>query len=139
MSLEESRLIRRYLLWCYKTTKEDLDRIDRKFTQLKVDSYILHQLQKTQKGIFVAIKQRYAESVENFRSYKDKKQHEALEQKFFDANKKIPQAHYVYLRNRLRAIEEAIRHFLGQKELRAIQYLYEEEMTRRILEAREQG
>jgi len=42
----ERNLIRRYLIWCYKATKEDLDKVDRKFTQLRVDYYVSDQLTK---------------------------------------------------------------------------------------------
>ena len=137
MTLEEKRLVRRYLVWCYKTTKEDLDRIDRKFTQLKVDDYLWNHLMKSQKKIPSALKEQYARHVEDFRNYKDKKQKEAFEQKFLDGDKQIPKVDYLYLKNRLRTIERAIKSFLGIKELKSIQVLYEGEMTRRILEARE--
>jgi len=35
------------------------------------------------------------------------------------------------------AIEKTIKYFLGDKELEKINHLYEQEMTKRILEARE--
>jgi hypothetical protein len=44
---------------------------------------------------------------------------------------------YANLKNRLKAIESAIKHFLGTKELTAIRKLYETEFTTRILQARE--
>ncbi len=39
-------LKKRYLLWLYKETKETLDRVDRKFTQIDIDKFILEELQK---------------------------------------------------------------------------------------------
>jgi len=45
-SLDQKNLIRSYLVWCYKTTKEDLDKIDRYFTQNHVDNFILSRLKK---------------------------------------------------------------------------------------------
>jgi len=41
MNLKEKNLLRRYLIWCYKTTKEELDKVDRYFTQDVADAYIL--------------------------------------------------------------------------------------------------
>ena len=61
----------------------------------------------------------------------------SYEQKFQDVKKKISRSDSLYLRNRLQAIEQAIKYLFGLKELKVIQSLYEEEMTRRILEARE--
>ena len=135
--IEEKHLTRRYLIWCYKTTKEAGDRIDRKFTQLKVDDYLWQQLLKGQKQIPDEVKQSYHENLEKFHVYIEKKQHEAIEQKFSDKEKEIPQAGYLYLKNRLRAVEQAIVFFLGAAELEKIRMLYEEEMTRRILESKE--
>ena len=44
---------------------------------------------------------------------------------------------YLYYKSRLAAIEEAIKYFLGAKELLAFDALYEKEFTRRILESKE--
>jgi len=44
---------------------------------------------------------------------------------------------YLYLKNRLTAIEKAIKHFLGPGQMKHIRLLYEQEMTQRILTARE--
>ncbi len=38
-------LKKRYLIWLYKETREALDRVDRKFTQLDIDKFILEELQ----------------------------------------------------------------------------------------------
>lgn len=43
-------LIRRYLLWAFKTTKESFERIERKTTQLMVDEYILERI-KSGRGV----------------------------------------------------------------------------------------
>ena len=133
----EKKMIRRYLIWCYKTTKEELERIDRKFTQLKVDQFILDDLLKARSLIQGTTKEQYLQEIEKFAEYKNKKQAEALTQKFFDQTKKIPHANYLYLKNRLRSVEKAIISFLGKKELKQVELLYEEEMTQRILQARE--
>jgi len=132
----EKALVRRYLIWCYKTTKESLDRIDRKFTQAAVDRYVLVRLQGVKSP--TALREDYDKLVEDFRGYIANKEKEGFQQKFMDGKKN---AHfnpkYFYLHNRLSAIEAAIRHFLGSRELVRIDLLYEQEMTRRILESRE--
>ena len=43
-------LKKRYLIWLYKETKEALDRVDRKFTQIEIDKFILEELQKATYG-----------------------------------------------------------------------------------------
>ena len=137
IALNEKKLIRRYLIWCYKTTKEELDRIDRKFTQLKVDEFILDYLVEAQKKNSSPIKQQLEKNIDRFREYKKKKEEEALAQKFSDVRLQTPKVTYFYLKSRLKAIEKAIIKFLGKKDFGKIQMLYEEEMTKRILESRE--
>jgi len=39
-------LKKRYLIWLYKETKEALDRVDRKFTQIEIDKFIREELRK---------------------------------------------------------------------------------------------
>ena len=119
-------LIRRYLLWAYKSTKESFERIERKTTQLTVDEFILKYLFKHKYEIPPA-----------FKTYISDKRKDELKLKFVDGDKQKLHPEYVYLKDRLEAIEAAIAYFLGAKELRQIQELYEKEFTRRILEARD--
>ena len=135
LKAQEKALIRRYLVWCYKTTRESLDRIDRKFTQGAVDHYVLARLQGV-KGP-VAVRKDYDKLVEDFRIYIADKEKEGIQQKFIDGKGSVPDPQYFYLRDRLDAVKAAIQHFLGPRELAKIDLLYEEEMTRRILESRE--
>ena len=114
-------LVRRYLLWAYKTTKESFERIERKTTQLIVDEYILKHI-KTAGGTAPHL-------IKEYEAYIKTKRADELKLK------KDPQ--YGYLKNRLKAIEAAVRHFLGAKELSAIRSMYEQEFTTRILQARE--
>jgi len=44
-------LIRRYLLWFFKTTKESFERIERKTTQLMVDEYVLGRIKTAGRGV----------------------------------------------------------------------------------------
>ena len=111
-------LVRRYLIWAYKTTREGFERIERKTTQLVVDEYILKYFSTKKFDI-----------PEEFRAY--------IAGKRKDERKLKLSPEYVYLKNRLEAIEAAVTYFLGAKELKSIAGLYEGEFTRRILEARE--
>jgi len=132
---EEENLIRRYLVWCYKTTKEELDRIDRKFTQLTVDYFLLKEISKRQNSSLGSSQRQYSKFIDEFNAYIRQKEKDASQTKFLDAKKAKPHPRYEYLRNRLLAIEKAISFFLGKKELDNITVLYEWEMTRRILGA----
>lgn len=137
MKQNKNNLIRRYLLWCYKTTKEELDRVDRKFTQLEVDKKIFIELTKAIKTFKGVERKEYLKKLKAFEEYMAEKQARGFSEKFLDKNKKIIKPDYTYLVQRLNAIEKAIVSFLGKKELENIQRLYEEEMVRRILESRE--
>jgi len=130
-------LTRRYLIWCYKTTKEDLDRMDRYFTQAPVDDFIYQELSQSQEYISDEAPREFKDEVKNFEEYKQIKLDKAKQQKYNDANNEILKPDYLYLTKRLAAIEEAIQHFLGKEELAVIIDLYEQEMTLRILQARE--
>jgi len=125
--------MRRYLVWCYKTTKEELDKVDRYFTQKIADDFILKKLKgskeyklKDHKGL-----------VDQFKVYMDKKELNASKKKFTNSKRSKLNPDYLYLYNRFSAIEKTIVHFFGAKELAKVCLLYEQEMTRRILEARE--
>ncbi|MEI7998986.1 MAG: hypothetical protein WCH62_05725 [Candidatus Omnitrophota bacterium] len=126
----------RYLLWAYKTTRESFERIERKTTQLKVDEHILETLNRALK-IQELKNQEYQKQVAEFEQYIVNKENDEIKIKFSDGNKKSLHPQYLYLRNRLFAIEEAIQHFLGPKELKKIEALFEQEFIDRILKAKE--
>jgi len=133
----ERNLTRRYLVWCYKTTKEELDKIDRYFTQLDVDVSILKQLRNTQDYRNANDSKEYKVLVDQFQTYMRKKEGNVIKQKFKNADRVELNPEYQYLFHRFAAIEQAIIEFLGKKELDNICDLYEQEMTHRILLARE--
>ena len=135
INAQEKALIQRYLIWCYKTTKESLEKIDRKFTQIKMDRFILSLIQKTRPT--ARFQSEYRQLVEDFGSYIVSKEKDGLSQKFSNGKEGDLNPQYIYLHNRLNAVELAIRHFLGPRTLSKISLLYEQEMTRRILESRE--
>jgi hypothetical protein len=137
LTQKEKNLLRRYLVWCYKTTKEELDKVDRYFTQLIADDHILRQLKGTKEYKFPAGDKDYKDLVDQFKAYMNKKESDALKKKFKDSGHKQLNPDYQYLSNRFAAIEKTIIHFLGAKELDSICRLYEQEMTGRIIGARE--
>ena len=121
-------LKKRYLVWFYKTAKEALDRVERKFTQVEVDRFILKELRKSDKDGAIGT------FAHQFEDYLSKKEQEGLKLKF--ENKKI-KPDYLFLVLRLQAVEKAIVKELGKKGLEEIKLLYEIEMTERILRSTE--
>jgi len=121
-------LKKRYLVWFYKTTKEALDKIERKFTQAEIDRFILKELKKSDKDKTIE------SFIAQFEDYLRKKEEEGVSLKF--ENKK-PKPHYLFLTRKLEAIEKAITKELGKEALKEIKVLYEMEMTERILRSTE--
>lgn len=137
LTQNQKQLIRRYLIWFYKTIKEELDRVDRKFTQVMVDNFVLAQTRKASKSIPASLSEEYLGAVAGYSDYIEKKKNDGIKEKFVDATQKVPQAQYLYLANRLKAVEQAIVFFLSKRELEVIRAQYEEEMTSRILQSKE--
>ena len=133
----QRNLIRRYLVWCYKTTKEELDRIDRYYTQLMVDEFMLDKLRKEEKMHQGKSDPMYRKLLQNFEQYTRDKKTGVDRKKFKGSKRREVTPSYRYLHNRYLAIKEAVIYFLGKKALAEIICSYEDEMTRRILEARE--
>jgi hypothetical protein len=121
-------LKKRYLVWFYKTTKESLDKIERKFTQVEIDRFISKELKKLDRN------KETAELISQFDEYIRKKEVEGLSLKF--ENKKLKTS-YLFTVYKLEAIEKAIAKELGKSALEEIKLLYEIEMTERILRSTE--
>lgn len=121
-------LKKRYLLWLYKTTKEALERIERKFTQLEIDKYILKELKKSKasKGV--------SKFTREFENYVRNKEKEGLSLKY---QGKALNPDYQLLVLKLKAVEKAITGKLGRSALKEIKSLYEKEMIERILKSTE--
>jgi len=128
-TLEIKDLKLRYLLWFYKTTKEAVDKVERKFTQLEVDRTILAELKRSdrhkQMGSFVG----------EFEKYIFNKQKDARNAKY-DGREVRPAHRFLILK--LKAIEKAIIKAAGRRGLAEIKSLYEREMRERILKSTEQ-
>ncbi len=137
MTRDEKNLYKRYLLWCYKTTRESLERIDRKFTQLDIDKFVYDDICKCPELRDKSKEKKYQGKLVEFKQYITHKEKSAYVEKF--ERGKIPElkADYWYWDKRLKAIKKAVRHFLGARALTQIERAYEEEMERRILAARE--
>jgi len=121
-------LKKRYLIWLYKTAKEALDKIERKFTQLEVDRFILDELKKSDKDNLSA------SFIGEFQAYIQNKEKEAGASKYENGAMKPD---YCFLLLKLKAIEKAIAKELGENVLKEIKLLYEMEMTERILKSTE--
>jgi hypothetical protein len=117
----------------YKTTKEEFDRIERKFTQVDIDRMILRYIA----GHGDSVLKREGTPgrfLKDFKDYIDKKEKEGVKLKF-EGKKLKPEYHHLSLK--LEAIEKAILERFGRRGLRRIKTLYEHEMRRRIIEAQE--
>jgi hypothetical protein len=125
----------RYLLWLYKTTKEEFDRIERKFTQVDIDRKLLRSMAGQRDALKLKGEMTPGKFLKDFKDYIDKKENDGLALKY-EGRKLRPEYYHVSLK--LEAIEESIVEELGKKALKKIKSLYEQEMRRRIIEAREQ-
>ena len=122
-------LKKRYLIWLYKTAKESLDRVERKFTQLEIDGYLLKELKKLDK------EKKAGKLIGEFEAYVQNKAKEGLQLKYAENGDLKPEYHFMVLR--LKAVEKAIVAGFGRKFLEEVKMLYEVEMTERILKSRD--
>ncbi|MCM8770736.1 MAG: hypothetical protein NC936_02580 [Candidatus Omnitrophica bacterium] len=125
---DTKNLIKRYLLWLYKTTKEAFDKYERKFTQLEVDKSLLKKIEGA-RGVRGVDKY-----IEEFRKYVTEKENFCLKLK--DKGKRI-EPEFLWLDIKLSAIEAIIKKYFGAKGLSEIKVLYEKEMQQRILKSME--
>ncbi|MFA5144753.1 MAG: hypothetical protein WC723_01925 [Candidatus Omnitrophota bacterium] len=120
-------LKKRYLIWLYKAVKEELDKIERKFTQSQIDRLILKELRNRQSP-------EIKKFVDDFQAYIENKEKTGLKLKY---DGKALKRDYAFLCLKLRAIEKVIARTLGVSSLKEIKALYEKEMTERILKSTE--
>lgn len=125
---DKKNLKKRYLIWLYKTTKEALDRIERKFTQLEIDRFILKELKES------ASDKELQKLTRDFEAYIENKEKEGL---ILEHEGKGLKPEYKFLVLKLRAVEKAITGKLGKAALNKIKGAYTQEMIRRILEERD--
>lgn len=119
-------LKKRYLIWLYKTTKDALDKIERKFTQLEIDKSLLKELRKLDEN------NKAKKLIDEFDAYVQNKKTEAMNLKYDNGQLK---PEYEFLDLKLKSVERAITKEFGKKVLEEIKPLYEIEMTERILKS----
>jgi len=119
-------LKKRYLIWLYKETKEALDRVDRKFTQIDIDKFILEELQK---NTFADKK-----FLDEFIIYVNNKEQDCQKIKSGDT---YLNSEHQFFSLKLHAIEKSILNELGAEGLEEIKNLYHQEMVDRILRSTE--
>lgn len=128
-------LKKRYFIWLYKTTKEEFDKFERKFTQTDIDKDILAEMENVLMGSYLPHEKVALEKLVNdFREYIAAKEKSCLELKY-QGKKTNPD--FIFLDVKLNAIEKIIVKELGRRALEEIKRLYEKEMARRILRGSE--
>lgn len=121
-------LKKRYLIWLYKITKEALDKIERKFTQLEIDNFILKELRKEDGS------GKLKKFIDDLEAYIKDKEKDGQSLKY--ENKEVkPDCDFLELK--VKAIEKAIIKELGKEALQEVKLLYEIEMIERILKSTE--
>ena len=130
-SQDIKNLKKRYFVWLYKTTKEEFDKYERKFTQVEIDKDILIEMENTLMGSYLPHEKAALEKMINsFQEYIAAKEKACLELKY-QGLRTNPE--FIFLDVKLNAIEKLIIKELGRKALEEIKALYEKEMTLRIL------
>ncbi|MFH0877889.1 MAG: hypothetical protein V1863_06690 [Candidatus Omnitrophota bacterium] len=125
-------LTKRYLLWLYKTTRDELDKIDRKFTQLDVDLQIQTMLAKRAATMPKDLRGSLGPFLKEWQEYVFEKDSDAQKLKIGEDGR--PNARYVFLRLKIEVISRLIRGHFGQQGLKEIKKRYEESCVQRILE-----
>ncbi|MCG8429797.1 MAG: hypothetical protein MJA29_01300 [Candidatus Omnitrophica bacterium] len=127
---EQKQLKKRYLIWLYKTLKELIDRIERKFTQLEIDRFILGELEDADTA------KEFGKLIKQWDEYIHKKEQDGNDLKYSSGNK--VRLEYRFLELKFRAVEKAIVEMYGAKALKEIRDMYEREMVDRILMSKEE-
>ncbi len=134
--LDEINLKKRYLIWLYKTTKEEFDKYERKFTQLDIDEELLKEIEAAFKDTYLPSEKKDLEKlVEDLRKYIAEKEEACFKLKH-KGKKTNPE--FIFLDAKLNAIESIIKKMFGKKFLDGVKNLYEEEMVQRIMEERQE-
>jgi flagellar biosynthesis chaperone FliJ len=128
-------LRKRYLIWLYKTTKEEFDKYERKFTQTDIDKDLLLEMENQLLGVYLPHEKANLEKfVNQYREYISGKEKACLELKY-QGKKTNPE--FIFLDVKLNAVEKLIVKELGRRGLERIKALYELEMAERILRSAE--
>lgn len=136
MNKQDVRNLRkRYLIWLYKTTKEEFDKYERKFTQTDIDKDLLMEMENQLLGVYLPHEKANLEKfVNQYREYISGKEKDCLELKY-QGKKTNPE--FIFLDVKLNAVEKLIVKELGRRGLERTKALYELEMAERILRSAE--
>lgn len=127
LSKGDIKLLReRYLFWLYKTTKDELDKIDRKFTQIGIDKSIEAILRKNTKSLCSGLREDVGLMVEEWRRY--------LQKKESDVQGCDVAAKYIFLHMKLDTILKITRRIFGVSKVMTFKKLYHEAAMKRIIE-----
>ena len=124
-------LTKRYLLWMYKTTKDEVDRIDRRFTQLDTDRFIADFFFKLSGRLNKKSRDALSPFFQEWDDYIAAKEQDADRLKYAAPGEL--EARYAFLHLKLQAVLAAARHFLGPKSIGEFQRLYETKSIEQIL------
>ncbi len=128
-------LKKRYFIWLYKTAKEAFDKYERKFTQLDIDRDILIEVKNELMGSYLPHEREALEKfVNDFEDYIEEKEKACMELR--NQGQKV-NPEFIFMEEKLEAIEKIITRELGRRALAEIKALYENEMTQRILKSTE--
>ncbi|MFH1691314.1 MAG: hypothetical protein ABIC68_01900 [Candidatus Omnitrophota bacterium] len=133
MSQEDAlSLEKRYLFWLYKTIRDELDKIDRKFTQLDIDNEIYKKLKKSVKRLKPDASDGLHTFLQEWQEYIFGKDSDAQKLKFKEDGQM--NSAYLFLRLKLQAVEEIVCGRFGKKELSSYKRFYEDAAMKRITE-----
>jgi hypothetical protein len=125
MQRAHKSLMKRYLFWLFKTTRDELDKIDRKFTQLEVDRSMQKVFLKKKGGALTPF-------IDEWGRYMAGKEADAKKLKFDDAGGVL--ASYSFLRLKLKAIESVADRRFGPRLMRQFEKIYEDAAMKNILQ-----
>ena len=125
-------LTQRYLFWLYKTTREQTDKIDRKFTQLEVDKEIQKILEKRIYSLKKGSQKSLKPFLKEWKEYIFAKQSDAQKLKFNEEGGFSDE--YLFLHLKLAAITEIIKDRFGLAALKKFKALCAERAFKAILE-----
>lgn len=123
-------LQKRYLFWLYKTTKDELDRIDRKFTQLDIDRAMLDVFRCQAVAARDAVQGGVDAFVREWQDYVAQKETDARKLRFDEEGRVL--ASYYFLCLKLSAVLDMIRRRFGAKTVKDFKRLYEDASMRLI-------
>ncbi len=129
---DKMSLYKRYLLWLYKMTKDEFDKIERKFTQLDIDRRIEGIFEKKFKSVPEPLCSSLKNNLKEWKEYVLAKEKDAKALKFGDDGDLL--ASYLFLQLKLETVEEIIVSVFSKKTLKEFKELCEEYAFKRILE-----